>query len=121
MHLLVTRDSVHASDDIDPPHQRRFEIEQPVDVLRLVETVAKTGYLPLIMGGKATWVVLSPVPVCIYTQQTGTATSVSMDVRLGELEQHDGIFRLHFSYLAQLEPELVHVVLLRLSRSREIL
>ncbi|HEY9350786.1 MAG TPA: hypothetical protein VIP75_08835 [Acidothermales bacterium] len=54
MELMLTRDSVHAADDVDAPHEVRPELAEDADLGDLVDWILRRHYLPLAGGG--TWV-----------------------------------------------------------------
>jgi hypothetical protein len=112
MKLYVTRGSVTAADDVDAPH--RLQIAGPAtgDVGAAIKDVLATGYLPRIVGGKATWSVVSNRPIAVVAQQWAKPRLLdTYDTSFKGLDVGDGRLRLHFNYHAQLDPEMVVEVL----------
>ena len=82
------------------------------DLVRLIWQFAK---LPSISGGQATWALSSIVPLAVGAQQWGEPRMLSFfPPKLAELDVNGGTLRLHFSYFAQRDPEVVLEVLRRL-------
>jgi hypothetical protein len=108
--VLLTRDSVHPGDDFGAPHARSLKLvgETP---LALVLEVLKQNYLPSISGGKATWVVSSHKPFAVCAQGWSKPKLVGLPPDITELATKDRVTRLHFSYIGQIEPEIVFDVL----------
>jgi len=112
MNVRVTRDSVAAGDDIDAPHSRVFSLPDSLLTLQLISRVLAEGYLASINGGKATWSVVSSVPVAVVAQQWSEPRAIPWPEPLpSELEWRDEALCVHFNYHAQLDPELVLEVL----------
>jgi hypothetical protein len=112
--LLVSRDNVAASDDLDAPH--RVELEGPgsEDVEAAIAIVVGSGYLPHISGGRATWSVSSGRILAVVAQQWPAPKLLwGIDRSYRGLDITDGTLRLHFSYHLQQSPEMVLEVLTR--------
>ena len=110
--VLLSRDSVAAGDDLDS-HNRivRFDV---VDVTDLISQILKSDYLPSISGDKATWVAVSHEPIAVCAQEWSAPIMLGWRaVPLGALAQDAGKARIHFSYLAQLDPDFALNVLKR--------
>ena len=56
MLLCLSRDSVAAGDDVES-HDKNFEVDSRKALLLAIAEITQDRYLPLIQGGKATWVV----------------------------------------------------------------
>jgi hypothetical protein len=113
--LLVTRSSVAAGDDVDAPH--RIELDGPdgEDVEAAIAAVVGSGYLPHVSGGRATWSVSSGRVLAVVAQEWPTPRMLwGVDRSLCGLDVVRDTLRMHFSYHAQLDPQLVHDVLARL-------
>jgi hypothetical protein len=113
--LLVTRSSVAAGDDVDAPH--RIELDGPdgEDVEAAIAAVVASGYLPHVSGGRATWSVSSGRVLAVVAQEWPAPRMLwGVDRSLCGLDVVRGTLRMHFSYHAQLDPQLVHDVLARL-------
>jgi hypothetical protein len=108
----VTRESVCAVDDLDPPHLRRFYLPDDWTWESLVHHVWQESELPRIAGGQATWALSSNIPLAVAAQQW---QKPSILFRLGSdrdrLDISDNEIRLHWSYFAQLDPSIVLRVL----------
>jgi hypothetical protein len=115
MKVYFTRDSVCAGDDGDAPHAREVELLDGLSVGQLVRGVLDAAGLPQISGGRATWCVSSGVPLAVVAQEWDEPRFVSpIPPRMEELEVSGGVVRMHFSYLAQQDPEVVYEVVRRL-------
>jgi hypothetical protein len=112
MKVHLTRDSVAAGDDVES-HDATMQIDA-ADALALIEKVLAANYLPKIAGGRATWVAVSHKPVAVCAQQWPAPRLVPWTPAACEelLHAKEGV-RLHFSYLAQIDPEIVLDVLKR--------
>lgn len=53
--ILITRDSVALSDDINAPHFLDIVIVSNSSILEIIKHIIKLNYFPLVEGGKATW------------------------------------------------------------------
>jgi hypothetical protein len=102
---------VAAGDDIDAPHQKHVSVADCDLATDLVDVIVGGGYLPKIIGGAATWIVASHEPFAVCAQQWPNCKSAKQPVRVSALKAADGEVRLHFSYLAQMDPEMVRRVL----------
>lgn len=96
--VRITRDSVCAGDDLDPPHERSLHLDAGEGVRELVEFVAGSGYLASIAGGKATWVAVADgTPVAVVAQQwTGPRMLEPIAIKVPA--------EVHFIYRAQDDP-----------------
>jgi hypothetical protein len=109
--VLLTRNSVAAGDDIDAPHKKRVTLADCDLATDLVDFIVAKGYLPKIVGGAATWVATSHEPFAVCAQQWSQCKPLKQPTRVSALKATDGAVRIHFSYLAQMDPEVVHRVL----------
>src|SRR5262245_3242138 len=115
MEVQVTRESVAAGDDSYAPHQRIFTVPDSVTVEPVVLAVFRTYELPQIFGGHATWCVSSSVPLAVVAQQWPEPRMASAFPRsIADCDRSGTRLKLHFSYFAQLDPEIVFEVLQRL-------
>ena len=122
MNAYVTRDSVSAADDIHAPHARRFSIKSDWTWQSLVDHALHGSGLPEIAGGKAVWALSSNIPLAVVAQQWDEPVLIwRMESDRIALDQSGDEIRLHWSYFAQLDPELVLEVLrqLRLQAAEE--
>lgn len=73
----------------------------------------RSDSLPVIEGGKASWVASSAKPLGVLAQQWPQARTIwrmslgTVSSRAKELNWSDGSLRVHLSYLAQIDPEIV--------------
>jgi hypothetical protein len=112
MKIVATRDSVSAGDDVDAPHRQEFSFEKEVSVADATREVAKSGYLASIIGGKASWSVVSGIPLAVVAQQWQEPKALTLQpVRSELLDVRAGILHIHFNYHAQIEPESVFHIL----------
>jgi hypothetical protein len=72
-------------------------------------SIQRSGYLPRIAGGKATWSIASNIPVAVLAQQW-TEPRVFTHAP-GELDASEGVLRLHFNYHAQMDPQVAYETL----------
>ena len=112
MQAFLTRSSVCAGDDGDASHQKRFDLSNSESLEKLLTAIVKSAYLPTISGGRATWSVTSAVPIAVIAQQwTEPRMLFLLPKDLENLDRKEGILKLHFNYHAQLDPEIVLIVL----------
>jgi hypothetical protein len=112
MKIYLTRSSVCAADDLEPPHQRELKLPDSDSLEQILVAVIKSNYLPKISGGYATWSVTSAIPVAVMAQQwTEPRMLFLLPKDLENLDCMNGVLRLHFNYHAQIEPETVLKVL----------
>lgn len=113
MKLLLTRASVCAADDIDPPHELRQEIDtDKVDEALL--WIARSGYLPKIADARTSWSAVSNLPVAVFAQKWDAPRLL-----IGEPHwlyqkrfKYEGDFwKIHFNHHNQVDPETVVQVL----------
>ncbi len=108
----VTRESVCAADDIDPPHLKRFYLPDDWTWESLIHHVWRSSELPRIAGGKATWALSSNIPLAVVAQEWQEPSiffRVESDRK--RLDISDNEIRLHWSYFAQRDPSVVMEVL----------
>ncbi len=106
MKIIVTRDSVCAADDFDPPHEKsfRFSDEKPIQEV-LQELLSK--FLPKIARGKATWVAQTDFPLAVVAQEWEGPEMIKGVGTISDLFPPGTSPRLHFNYLAQEAPSTV--------------
>lgn len=111
--ITVTRDSVCAGDDVEE-HRHELRVADNLSVEKILTAIHRSLDLPLIEGGRATWVVSSKRPLSVLAQQWATAKMVPMmEPRLEELDWSRGVLRVHVSYLDQIDPDVAVNVLKR--------
>ena len=115
MRIYTTRDSVAAGDDVDAPHPVTVTVPNGLSVEELLHEATVATKLPTIAGGCATWCVSSRVPLQVIAEQWSAPRAVRfLTPKLTELDASDAEVRFHFSYFAQMEPQVVLEVLRRL-------
>ena len=115
MRLYLTRDSGHAGDDGDAPHERTLTVPDRSNLDQALAAVLAARYLPEISGGLATWSVASNFPVAVVAQQWPKPRLLFlMESQVRTLDWQGDTLRLQFNYHAQADPELVLDVLKRL-------
>jgi hypothetical protein len=115
MRLYLTRDSVHAGDDGDAPHERTLTVPDRSTLDQVLAAVAAARYLPEISGGLATWSVASNLR-SRWSRSTVAEAAVAVPdgIQVRALDWQGDTLRLQFNYHAQADPELVLDVLKRL-------
>ena len=112
MKVCVTRDSVAAADDVHAPHKRMYSFADSLSPLEVLTRFVADGYLAKIAGGKATWSAVSGLPLAVVAKQWGEPRGVAWrEPPWSELEQRDGMYRIHFNYHVQRDPEAVLAIL----------
>ena len=110
--VYVTRESVAAGDDVDAPHAKEFQIAEPSTLEQAVAAVLRSGYLPSIRGGLATWSLVSGRPLAVIAQQWPAPRWLFLtDADRERVDRRGGVLHLHFNYHTQLDPEIVLEVL----------
>lgn len=118
MKVFLSRDSVVAGDDIKS-HDTTMEMEVK-DALDLIGRVVAARYLASIHGGRATWVAVSHRPLAVCAQQWPYPRLIFWrPIPCSELLCAPGGVRLHFSYLAQIDPEIVQQALQRTAHTAD--
>lgn len=109
MRILITRDSVSAGDDADAPHAGDLTLPDGLDTPAALTALGlPRPALPLIGGGRATWVVRGAdgTPLAVLAQQWPRPRPFPAGLGpLGSLAGADGAVRLHVEYRRQLDPE----------------
>lgn len=72
--LSITRSSVCAADDFDPPHEQKIIVSSTVPIRLVVSSILESGYLPTISGGKATWIIKADSVIGVAAQQWAAPT-----------------------------------------------
>ena len=113
MKIYISRDSVCAADDIDS-HIRRGTIDDGADLDAIVEKCLQLNPLPQIVGGRATWVLASGVPIAVIAQQwSAPKFFLSATTERNEFDIRDNTLRLRLAYFAQRDPDEVFADLSR--------
>ncbi len=114
MKVSITRMSVSAGDDLDPPHLKEIDMPDDSTVEEIITSIVASGYLPKICGGKATWSVSSKKLLAVVAQQWKQPKMLEFPpfkFELDELDYADNNLKIHFNYHAQKKPDMVFVVL----------
>ena len=117
MKIQLTRESVAMGDDADAPHEIEFTIRDNATVAEIIEIVFQERYLAQIGGGRATWSVVSRIPVAVLAQQWASPKLLMPPAQFSELDFSANALRLHCAYHTQEDPDLKFEQLQRL-RSR---
>lgn len=104
MIVLASRDSVCAGDDTEE-HVERFVFADGAPLEAVVSGIAAARFLASIIGGRATWSVVSGVPVAIVAQEWERPRMIAGPST--RLDWRGGALHLHFRYHAQRDPDLV--------------
>ena len=108
MHVVATRDDVHASDQPAPLAFTIGDSAAPTDVLR---RAADRTWLPAIAGDRATWSIVSNDVLAVLAYEWPDLRLMPfLDERMRAADRRGGVLRLHFNYHAQIDPELVYRV-----------
>jgi hypothetical protein len=110
MKIIVTRDSVAAGDDVDAPHRREFTFPNDTPLLAALTVIAQSSYLASIFGGRATWSVVSGIPLAVVAQEWTLPQSLFLGTE-ENLDIRNSALHLHFNYHAQISPEVVLEIL----------
>ena len=110
LRLHLTRDSVALGDDHDAPHFKKVRLPDGSTVEDAVSWIAASSYLPRIVGGEATWSVLSRTPIAVLAQQWNRPMMLSpAPYDLEKLDYADNTLRIHVTYHEQRNPNGVFV------------
>jgi hypothetical protein len=105
---------VCAGDDTDA-HDVVLDLPDAETLDALVASVVRAYALPGIQGGQATWCLASRRPIAIVAQQWSSPRMLTWRSRpVSDCKIVDGVVRLHFSYLVQVDPDIAYDVLSRI-------
>ena len=110
MKIYLSRASVSMADDVIAPHPREIEVPDGTSIKDIIGIVAHSDYLPSIGGGRATWSVVSNVPLAVIAQQWSEPKTFFM-LSMKLLDIQNGVLRLYFNYHAQIDPEITYQIL----------
>jgi hypothetical protein len=109
MNIYATRSSVAAGDDVDAPHARIFSFAQDSSLEQIVSGIVSSNYLAMISGGRATWTVVSQIPLAVVAQEWEKPRMFPMiEEQRKQLDLCEGTLRIHFNYHGQIDPEVVY-------------
>ena len=109
MKILLTRESVAMGDDADAPHHREMTVADDTSLQAIIKVILQSRYLATIGGGKATWTVMSRIPIAIVAQQWAEPKILRPVASLYSLNFSDNVLFMHFDYRIQQDPDLVYV------------
>ena len=95
-------------DDDDAPHHCEMTVADDVSLQAIVKAVLQSKYLATIGGGKATWTVMSRIPIAIVAQQWAEPKMLTPVLSLSSLNFSDNVLSMHFNYRVQQDPDLVY-------------
>ena len=107
MKILLTRDSVAMGDDDDAPHHREMNIADDTSLQAVIKAVLQSRYLATIGGGKATWTIISRIPIAIVAQQWTEPKILMPAPSLSSLDFSDNVLYMHFDYRTQQDPDSI--------------
>ncbi len=115
MFVSLTRDSVCAADDLDPPHEQVIIVADSAMIGDVLQKAIGSGYLPFISGGRATWSAETSMPLAVIAQEWTSLKLLASNSPLAETADiGQEPVRIHFKYYAQEEPEFIFERLSRL-------
>ncbi|MFE6051282.1 hypothetical protein ACFQ6N_11025 [Kitasatospora sp. NPDC056446] len=120
MRILLTRDSVAAGDDADAPHGATVDLPDGLDLPAALTALGlPRPRLPLIGGGRATWVVRDAdgSPLAVLAQQwPGPRLLPAGREPLAGAAEPGAAVRLHVEYRRQRDPDAEYELLARPAR-----
>jgi len=108
MQILLTRESVAMGDDNDAPHHRELTVADDMSLLVIIKLVLQSRYLATIGGGRATWAIVSRIPIAIVAQQWAEPKMLVPVLSLSGLNFSDNVLSVHFDYRVQQDPYLIY-------------
>ena len=106
LEITVWRDSVTGWDDVFSPHEIKINIAAGESIAATLERILSTCYLPLIQGGKATWIVVGNQTLAVAAQQWSRPHFfVEAGSRTRDLIEIPNQCQIEFIYWCQVEPE----------------
>ncbi|WP_210518102.1 hypothetical protein [Hymenobacter terricola] len=107
MKVSLTRASVAMGDDADAPHHFEMMMGDDASLPSIIKAILGSRYLASIAGGKATWTVISRIPVAVVAQQWAEPKMLTPVPTLSSLNFSDNVLSMHFDYRVQQDPDLV--------------
>ncbi|GAA3964281.1 hypothetical protein [Hymenobacter antarcticus] len=108
MKVRLTRESVAMGDDDDAPHHCEITVADDASLLAIIKVVLQSHYLASIAEGKATWTVISRIPIAIVAQQWAEPRMLTPVSSLSSLNFLGNVLSMHFDYRVQQDPDLVY-------------
>lgn len=109
MKVVATRASVAMGDDADAPHEEVWELPGSSSLRGVLAVVARDRYLPVV--GLSVWVArsLDGVPLAVMAVRWREPRFLpGWQDTAPSLVDADGMFRIHFDYRAQHDPQSVY-------------
>jgi hypothetical protein len=108
MEIILSRGSVCAGDDVDVPHGKTISVPDGTPLIEVLAVISNSGYLARIAGGKATWSAVSNVPLAVLSQQWRAPRALpGAHSQLEQLNFHNSMLKIHFTYHGQRDPDTV--------------
>ena len=108
MKVRLTRESVAMGDDADAPHHYEITVADDASLSAIIKVVVQSHYLASIAGGRATWTVISRIPIAVVAQQWAESRMLTPVSSLSSLNFSGNVLSIHFDYRAQQDPDLVY-------------
>jgi len=109
MPIVICRDSVTMSDDVDAPHEWSVPLTSDTSIGALVGAVLRARYLAGIAGGYATWILEGARPLAVVAQEWGAPRwLVAPELPVAVLARPDGRPDLKVRYWCQIDPGRVY-------------
>jgi hypothetical protein len=108
MKIILSRGSVCAGDDVDAPHSKTISVPDGASLIEVLSFISNSGYLARIAGGKATWSAVSNVPLAVLPQQWSAPRALpGANSEKEQLNFHNDMLQIHFTYHGQRDPGIV--------------
>jgi hypothetical protein len=105
--INVDRDSVAMGDDI-LPHSESIDLPSETALADVIAHLREVGFLAVIAGGKATWILEADRPLAVVAQQWEEPRYfVDRSRPISSFASHDGRVSLMFRYWKQRDPDYV--------------
>ena len=102
--ISITRSSVCAGDDVDAPHEKEIVVSPKLPTRIVITSILDSGYLPIISGGAATWVIKGDGKIGVAAQQWRQPKfSIDADSPIDETTREKR--KISFEYYDQKEPD----------------
>lgn len=101
--VSVTRDSVHAGDDVHVPHVTEFEVPVHLPVQEIVRLAIGHAELPR-HGDPATWCISSKEPLAVFSPGAGGLCFLVQHPVLAGCDIRRNVLHLHIAYLGTCDP-----------------
>ena len=105
MKVHLTRDSVANGDDAYP---KELIVSNDAGLAEILRVVSHSNFLASISGGKATWTIVSRIPIAVVAQQWEEPKMLMPVPSLSSLNFSGNVLSMHFEYRVQQDPNLVY-------------